>query len=163
MHAFANPVTYIIVKLSARSIRNGIRKIPANFTWRFFCVQADANASVIVIDWIIPCAWKDGYSVSIFALVGGLGLVASYSFRLSLAISCAGYYYYYCLSDNRRWLSTTIDEGGSLPLDLVFWWRRVTTSGIIRACICCSSGLRVPYLPFCTQVWLSLSLSLVNA
>ena len=152
-------------------------RIAVNFMWRFFCLQAEANASATAIDWIIPRAWNNGYSVLaylncdtyivflvVFALVGGLSLVASYSVCLSLAISCAGYYYYYhCLYDNQRWLGTTIDEGGGLPLGQVFWRGQVTISGIIRTCICCSSGLRVLYLPFCMQVWLSLLLSPVNA
>ena len=141
------------------------RRIVANFTWRFFCLQAETNASDIAIDWIIPHALNDGYSVSILELwhvycVSG-GFCSCWRswpcsellfLFVSLAISCAGYYYYYCLSDNHQWLGTMIDKEGGLPLGQVFWRGRVTISGIIRTCICCSSGLWVLYLPFCTQV-----------
>ena len=65
------------------------------------------------------------------------GLVAIYLFVGSQWLVVAGYYYYYCLSDNQRWLCIKVEgSGGLLRIRQVNWERWVTVSVIIHMYVC---------------------------
>ena len=76
-------------------------------------------------------------------------------FVCSWQLVFTGYYFYYCLSNNQQWPYTKVEGVGSLPLGQSTGREgQLAVSGIIRTCISCIWGMRMPYT--CDSVYESI-------
>ena len=101
-------------------------------------VLASLNCHVLIV------------SVVVSLLLADSCLVVIRLFICSRRIFVVGYYHYYCLSDDQRWLCTKVCiRYRQLTIWLVVWQTRTTVSCIICSFISCICVMRTLNLRFC--------------